>query len=91
MKRICLLLLMMLLVGNVALLAAIRGPYLVSETSGTPPEGFGRVVIPLDSNLNATKYVRLQALDGTGAEYTIRSNTPNAIPFAYYLTLGKYI
>lgn len=93
MKRINLFLvfLLMFLMTNISLLNAdIRGPYFVTDVShATVSEGFGFIAVPLDAGLN-TQYVRIQTLDGTGAEYTIRSNSPNAMTFAYYLTLGRY-
>lgn len=73
---------------TISICADLRGPYIHGTTTDCP-DGMSEVVLFAYDWEIVT--VRLLALDGSNAEYTLRTRgLENQAPFVYFLTDGRY-
>ena len=53
------------------------------------PTGYARVVLPI-GGADASVAVSITVCDESGQQYVLRTTTPNAAPYCYFLAYGVY-
>ena len=69
--------------------ADVLGPYTMDSNVPPTPTGYARVVLPI-GGADASVAVSITVCDESGQQYVLRTTTPNAAPYCYFLAYGVY-
>ena len=69
--------------------ADVLGPYTMDSNVPPTPTGYARVVLPI-GGADASVAVSITVCDESGQQYVLRTTTPNAAPYCYFLARGIY-